>query len=80
MWGLATTHHFRISQLKNTTATIFQSNSIESSTMLFKHSKEKGWSTFQHTRDVQAEGDGVYTPPNGQDIKDGFILPHASMM
>jgi hypothetical protein len=36
--------------------------------------------TLGHMRDVQAEGDGVYTPPNGHDIKDGFIVLQASMM
>jgi hypothetical protein len=40
MQGLVTTHHSRISQLKNATTTIFQSNLIRSSTMLFKRFKE----------------------------------------
>jgi len=33
-----------------------------------------------HVRDVEAKGDEVYTPPNGQDIKDGFIILQASIM
>jgi hypothetical protein len=36
--------------------------------------------TLGHVKDVQVEGDGVYTPPSGQDIEDGFIVPQTSMM
>lgn len=41
---------------------------------------ERMINTPRHVKDVQAEGDGVYTPPNGHDIKDSFILLQASMM
>ncbi len=33
-----------------------------------------------HMRDVQANGNGVYMPPNGHDTKDGFIVLQALMM
>jgi hypothetical protein len=33
-----------------------------------------------HVKDVQANGNGVYMPPNGQDTKDGFIVLQALMM
>jgi len=30
--------------------------------------------TPRHMRDVRVDGNGIYTPPNGQDIEDGFIV------